>query len=153
MKREFLIEKCREEKGETVCTLRNNIRIYFSPVFLCCAPKQSKHLQTALRRWWGVRAWFKIKPHAGEWFSMSVCNDNRKCGLLLSLYRSWLKMFQRTNINKNSPAVHTELNPRLLRRKLGRNSLALHILVCLPSCTSNHIPKQLRGQASATSLG
>lgn len=63
-------------------------------------------------------------------------------------------MLQYININKSTPEVHTELNALcLLRRKLGRNSLALHILVCLPSCASNHIPKQLWGQASATSLG
>lgn len=31
-------------------------------------------------------------------------------------------MLQHININKSTPAVHTELNSQLLRRDLGRNS-------------------------------
>lgn len=79
----------------------------FGCVVLCRSTKQSKHLQTALRRRW-FHTRLKIKPRAGEWLSMSVWNDNRKCGLVLGLYRSRLKMFKRININASTSALHAE---------------------------------------------
>lgn len=56
----------------------------------------------------GFHTRLKIKPRAGEWLAMSVWNDNRKCGLVLGLYRSRLKMFKRININASTSALHAE---------------------------------------------
>lgn len=132
--------KFKAERGKTY---RNNIRVYFSSPF-CAAPPNRANI---CRRLWGggEESTQTLNKTSLRWMlSMSVWKDNRKCGLLLSLYRSWLKMFKHININKSS--THWAEPLAAVEKWLG--------CACLyPSCTSNHIPKQLWGQASATSLG
>lgn len=121
---------------------------------LCEWPAEGKHLQMGSRELRGVHASLKIKPQANEWLPVCDCSDNRKCGLPLMFIHVLIKNVSTQKYIYIYKNIYRIFFKALLQpdRSNCRDELKETDLL-LPSCASNHVPKQQWGQASARSFG